>query len=67
MFNVKLYLKFMKVYIKTALEYRFSFIMDMVSMMINFCISLLGIWIVLNQFKLIQGWNFYDVMFMTSI
>ncbi len=58
---------FVKVHFKSQLEYRQAFIMRFVVQLISRSVELLGIWILLNKFEHINGWTFYEVMFLFSM
>lgn len=65
--NIKLYLLFFKTYLKVKSEYRVSFFMDLFSQFSTFAITYLSIWILFGRFKDINGWNFYEVVFLYNI
>ena len=63
----KLYITFLKNYLKSKTEYKFSFFLDIISPFIIFVGIYLSIWIILLQFKQIGDWNMFDVLFMYNI
>lgn len=67
MHYLQLYSRFILVYLKTRMEYRFAFFMDMFIQIFTYCVMYLGIWVMLNHFQTIQGWNFYEVMFLYNL
>ncbi|MEO1365767.1 MAG: ABC-2 family transporter protein [Acidobacteriota bacterium] len=58
---------FVKVHFKAQLEYRQAFIMRYVVQLISRGVELLGIWILLTKFEHINGWTFYEVMFLFGL
>lgn len=64
---IALYRRFIVVHLKTMMEYRFTFFMDMFIQVFTYVISYLGIWIILNRFHSINGWGFYEVMFLYNL
>ncbi|MFF2886924.1 ABC transporter permease [Paenibacillus sp. NPDC057967] len=64
---LRMYQKFIKVYMKQQLEYRFSFFGDLFVNMLTFVTLYLGFWIIFNKFDLLNGWTYYDVMFLYNI
>lgn len=67
MHYIKLYLRFIKAYMKSILEYRFNFFMDLFIQIYTYFIIYLGMWIILKKFHLINGWSFYEVMFLYNL
>lgn len=63
----QLYFRFIIVYLRSRMEYRFSFFMDVFVQIITYLINFLGIWIMLNHFKSIQGWSLYEVLFIYNL
>lgn len=58
---------FLKVHFQSQLEYRQAFIMRFVVQLISRSVELLGIWILLNKFEHINGWTFYEIMFLFAM
>ena len=48
---MRLYLRFIRAYLKSLAEYRFLFIMDMFLQIVTYALELAGIWILLNKFN----------------
>jgi ABC-2 type transport system permease protein len=63
----KLYITFLKNYLKSKTEYKFSFFLDIISPFIIFVGIYLSVWIILWKFKRIGDWNLFDVLFMYNI
>ena len=64
---LQLALKYYVAYFKTQVEYRFMFVMDILTGIIIYSANYLGIWIILNRFQVIQGWTFYEVMLLFNL
>lgn len=67
MYYFKLYGSFIKVYLKTRMEYRFSFFSDLFAQILTFSVMYLNLWILMTKFHDIQGWNYYEVMFLYNL
>ena len=65
--QIKLYSRFLKVYIKGLLEYRFAFFMDVFVNAFTHLVGFLNIWILLKNFTDIGGWSYYEIMFLYSV
>ncbi|WP_010268505.1 ABC transporter permease [Paenibacillus senegalensis] len=63
----KLYGHFLIVYFKTLVEYRLSFFMDILIQFTTYGSTYLGIWMVMNRFETIGGWNYEEVIFLYSL
>jgi ABC-2 type transport system permease protein len=64
---ISLFFKSYGMYIKNMVEYRPAFIMDMLIPIFIYLMAYLGIWILLDRFKMIQGWTLYEVMFLYNL
>lgn len=49
------------------LEYRAAFVTDMLTSILNYSMMYVGIWILLERFQMIQGWTFFEVMFIFNL
>ncbi|MTI71714.1 MAG: ABC transporter permease [Firmicutes bacterium] len=65
--SLTLYLKFISIYLKCRLEYRVAFILDILMPIFSYSINYLTIWIILNRFSSIRGWDFNQIMFLYTI
>ncbi|WP_088105523.1 ABC transporter permease [Halalkalibacter urbisdiaboli] len=65
--HIKLYCRFIAIFVKGKMEYRFSFFMDLFTNIFTYSLMFLSIWILLNKFNHIQGWGFYEVMFLYNL
>ncbi|MNW36480.1 hypothetical protein D3C74_134930 [compost metagenome] len=61
---LKMYSRFLIVYFKQQLEYRFSFFGDILVNMLTFVTIYMGFWIIFNKFEVLEGWTYYEVMFL---
>ncbi|ENH95631.1 ABC transporter permease [Gracilibacillus halophilus YIM-C55.5] len=64
---IKLYIRFIVVFLKSKMEYRFSFFMDLFTNVFTYSLLFVSIWVILNKFQHIQGWGFYEVMFLYNL
>lgn len=65
--HLKLYSRYILIYLKTRMEYRFAFFMDIFIQVFTYCVMYVGIWIMLDHFETIKGWNYYEVMFLYNL
>lgn len=65
--QIKLYSRFLVAYIKGLMEYRFAFFMDVFVNAFTHLVGFLNIWIVLNNFTSIDGWSYYEIVFLYSV
>lgn len=61
---LKLYARFIIIYLKSITEYRFSFFMDLFIQVFSYTVTYIGIWVMLNKFNNINGWNYDEIMFL---
>lgn len=61
---IKLYLRFVIVYMKGKLEYHFALLLELIANTILIGVYFAGFWIFFNNFETIAGWNKYEVLFM---
>lgn len=64
---INLCTRFYTTYLKSIFEYRLVFLADMFTNIITYSAMYLGIWILLDRFKVIQGWTFYEVMLLFNL
>ena len=64
---VNLCIRFYTIYLKSMFEYRLAALTDMFTNIIIYSAMYLGIWILLDRFKVIQGWTFYEVMLLFNL
>ena len=64
---MKFYLRSIILYIKSRLEYRHFFWTSILSIFLLQFARFGLLWVILNRFKLINGWNIYEVGFLFSL
>jgi ABC-2 type transport system permease protein len=64
---LKLYMKFIPIYFKSKTEYGFGFYADFIGFMITHAVNYLLIWVMLDRFKTINGWDFYEMLFLYTM
>lgn len=62
MANLKLIGQFYIVLLKSKMEYRFNFFMEIFINIFTYFVTYIGIWIILKKFNNINGWGYYEVM-----
>ncbi|WP_425449076.1 ABC transporter permease [Dethiothermospora halolimnae] len=65
--DLKIYWRFILIYLKCRMEYRFAFFMDIFMPVFSYTINYFTIWIILNRFNSIRGWGFDEIMFLYTI
>ncbi|MBW7475895.1 ABC-2 family transporter protein [Paenibacillus oenotherae] len=63
----RLYGRFLRTYMKTQLEYRFSFFGDIFVNMMTFVTLYLSFWVLFNTFPTMNGWNYWEVVFLYNL
>ncbi|MBR6403065.1 MAG: ABC-2 family transporter protein [Eubacterium sp.] len=61
---VKLYLKFIRIFIKSKIEYRFGLMFELIANMVLIGIYFLSIYVIFFNFTNVHGWNQYEFVFM---
>ncbi|GFN30059.1 ABC transporter permease [Paenibacillus xylaniclasticus] len=64
---ILLYTQFIKVYLKSKVEYRFGFFTELVGYSLTNIINYLVIWMLMTTFQSMNGWNMHEVMFIYTI
>lgn len=64
---LKLYYLFLKQNIKVILEYRIDFIIGALSTILEQTVGILFIWILFENITNINGWTFYEIVFVYSM
>lgn len=64
---IKVYFKYCLIQFKTLLEYKFAFYMQLLANALWCFVTFAGIWIIIDRFGSIAGWNQYEVLFLYSI
>lgn len=65
--NARLYAEFLRVHLKTKMEYKFAFFSGPLILIIYYLILYLNVWIVLNKFQSIKGWEFYEILLIFNL
>ncbi len=65
--HIRMHLEYLKITIKTALEYRVNFIVQSMAMLLSDLTWIIFWVIIFNKFDTIGGWNVYDMMLLYSI
>ncbi|EMS70625.1 ABC transporter permease [Ruminiclostridium cellobioparum] len=60
----RLYGNFIKIYLKSKLEYRFGFILEILANFVLIGVYFSGIWILFDNFNNIAGWSKYEFLFL---
>jgi ABC-2 type transport system permease protein len=67
MYTLKLLLRSYAIHIKSIFEYRSAFLTSAITVVISYAAMYFGIWILMDKFKMIQGWTVYEVMLLFNI
>lgn len=62
----KLYLEIMKTHIKTLLEYKTDFLVDITTVIARSIIGVVFIWVLFQNIKTINGWTFGEMLFLSG-
>lgn len=65
--NIKLLKAFYIILLKSKLEYRFNFIMEILINFFTYIIDFAMIWVLMQNFNLIIGWNYYQLVFIYNM
>ena len=60
--NLKLYIELWKLLFKSKSEYRFNFAMEILINVFTYVVMYLQIWVIVENFGHIKGWEFYELM-----
>ncbi|MFB5763588.1 ABC transporter permease [Paenibacillus medicaginis] len=63
MYAIKLYIRSMIVQIKGNQQYRFNYFLTIFTVIFHYSVQLIAIWITLNHYENIRGWDIYEVSF----
>lgn len=64
---LKLIGQFYVVLTKSKMEYRFNFFLEIFINIFTYVVTYIGIWIILEKFKTINGWEYYEVMLLYNL
>jgi ABC-2 type transport system permease protein len=59
--NLMLFLKLMSISMRAQMQYRASFFMLVFSYCFSTLVGIVGIWVLFDRFKLVEGWTFKEV------
>ena len=62
-----LYWKYIVAHLKKAVEYRYSFFMGIFIQIISYATTYIGMWILLEKFKALGTWNYWEAMFLFNM
>lgn len=65
--TLRLYGQLVMLSIHSQMQHRASFLMLFWSQAVSACADIFGIWVLFDRFRLIQGWNLYEVMVLYGI
>ncbi|TVX92812.1 ABC transporter permease [Paenibacillus agilis] len=65
--SVKLFFHFLKIIMRTRMEYRADFLLGMVGQILGYAANYLIVWLLLNRFTLIEGWAWPEMAFLISV
>lgn len=65
--ELKLYMLFIKTYLKTKIEYRFAILIETIANMINIGSFYAFLSVVFIQISSISGWSYYEALFLVSL
>ena len=64
---LKLYFRFVAVFLQGLMEYRLNFFLDFFALFVSNIVGYFSIWLIMNRFESIGGWTYYEVMFLASL
>lgn len=65
--QLRLYWHFLRVYLKSQLEYRFAFFGDIFVNMMTFVTLYLSFWVLFQTFETMNGWGYWEVVFLYNL
>lgn len=65
--SIRLFVYFVKLVIKSRMEYRGAFMIGAVGQIIGYAANYLVIWLLLQNFDTINGWNWTEIAFLYSL
>ncbi|MBW4080396.1 ABC transporter permease [Paenibacillus sp. S150] len=67
MSELKLYLLFIKIYMKSKLEYKFAVAVEIIANIINIGGFYVFLTVIFSQVTNVKGWGYYDILFLVSL
>lgn len=65
--NLKLVFTFYKLLLKSKLEYRFNFFLEILINFFSYIVDYITLWILLDKFRDINGWGYYEMMLLYNM
>lgn len=65
--NVKLYMKFITTYMKSKMEYRSAFLLELAANTVMVFGYYAGTWIIFQNFSSVQSWSYHEILFLFNI
>ena len=65
--TIKIYLRIVVVRLQGRMEYRLNFFSDLIVTAITSLVTYAGIWVMFENFTDINGWSYYEVVFLYSL
>lgn len=65
--GIKMYFYMVHVSIKTQLEYRYAFVMNILGWAMTYAGTAITMWVLLYSFGAIQGWIFWELLFLFAL
>lgn len=62
--SLKLYGRFIVMFLRAKMQYRLAFVMDLMIQMVTVATNVLLYWVIFSKFKAINGWTLEQVLFM---
>lgn len=59
----KLYIQFLKQYIKSLMEYRIDFVLGLIGFIFVQFVGVIFIKLIFNNIPSLAGWSFYEILF----
>lgn len=64
---LRLYSRFIGVAIRSRMEYRSDFLVGIVSVIVLNYVNLTLIWVLVNQFRALQGWSLWEIVMLYAV
>ena len=64
LYYTRIYFKIIAQDIKSKMSYRADFIISMIGMIATNLAGAISFWIIFQNFPTVQGWNFYEMIFL---
>ncbi len=64
---LRLYLKFLKIALRSRMQYRSDFLIGLGGVIMSNGVSLALIWVILQRFHSLQGWSYWEIVMLYSM